>query len=131
MIPGIQEDVCPRNRRGTSIRVSPVDYTYRGGEKFLNLERNDSMSLAVFDQNGQDPGLKGLQIQGRATIMDPDTDEYADPLRDRGMWEERIRWLGEFVHLIKVVLERMEFLNTTFQRDWYGSRQSIDPIGNR
>lgn len=119
---------------GTSVRVSPVDYTYRdgvfliyteGGDKFLNLEHNDNVSLAVFDQNGAEPGLKGLQVQGKGIIVDSDTEEYAAPLRDRGMAEDRIKWLGGFVHLLKVVPERMEFLNTLFQKDGYGSRQTI------
>lgn len=119
---------------GTSVRVSPVDYTYRdgvfliyteGGDKFLNLEHNDNVSLAVFDQNGSEPGLKGLQVQGKGIIVDSDTEEYAAPLRARGMAEDRIRWLGDFVHLLKVVPEKMEFLNTLFQKDGYGSRQTI------
>ncbi len=56
---------------GNYVRCTPLEYSYHdgkfwifteGGEKFIGLEKNDNISLAVFDKNPSFGELKSVQV---------------------------------------------------------------------
>lgn len=70
---------------GDYVRCTPLEYSYHdgkfwifteGGEKFIGLEKNDNVSLAVFDKNPGFGELKSVQVMGKVTIIEPLSAEY-------------------------------------------------------
>ena len=70
---------------GDYVRCTPIEYSYHdgkfwmfseGGEKFIGLEKNANVSLAIFDKYDGFGNLKSLQIMGRAEIIEPFSDSY-------------------------------------------------------
>ncbi len=47
-----------------------------GGEKFIGLEKNRNVSLAVFDKNPDFGELKSVQVMGSAELIEPMSEEY-------------------------------------------------------
>ena len=69
---------------GSQIRNTPIEYTYHdrafwmfseGGEKFLGLEQNKNVCLAIFDKYAGFAKLKGMQVQGVAEIVEQFSEE--------------------------------------------------------
>ena len=70
---------------GDYVRCTPIEYSYHdgkfwmfseGGEKFIGLEKNANVSLAIFDKYDGFGNLKSLQIVGRAEIIEPFSERY-------------------------------------------------------
>ncbi len=117
---------------GDQIRNTPIEYKYRdgafwmlseGGEKFLGLEKNKNVCIAVFDKYAGFAKLKGLQVQGTAEIVEPFSEEYLKAAECRKIPVEMLKKLPEPMNLIKVVPERMDFVNSDLKKDGYGIRQ--------
>lgn len=67
------------------IRNTPIEYSYHdgcfwmfseGGEKFIGLEKNPNVCIAIFDKYAGFGTLKGLQVMGIAQVVEPFSDEY-------------------------------------------------------
>lgn len=67
------------------IRNTPIEYSYHdgcfwmfseGGEKFVGLEKNPNVCIAIFDKYAGFGSLKGLQVMGVASIVEPFSAEY-------------------------------------------------------
>ena len=63
---------------GSYVRCIPLEYSYHdgkfwifteGGEKFIGLEANKNVSLAVFDKNPNFGELKSVQVTGVAELI--------------------------------------------------------------
>ena len=117
---------------GSQIRNTPIEYTYHdgafwmfseGGEKFLGLEQNKNVCLAIFDKYAGFAKLKGMQVQGVAEIVEPFSEEYLKAAEFKKIPIEMLKKLPEVMNLIKIVPERIDFLNSDFKKDGYGSRQ--------
>lgn len=128
-----QNDTCAlATGSGNQIRNTPIEYKYRdgvfwmfseGGEKFLGLEKNKNVCLAIFDKYAGFAKLKGLQVQGKAEIVEPFSEEYLKAAEFRKIPVEMLKKLPEPMNLIKVVPERMDFVSSDLKKDGYGSRQ--------
>ena len=94
-----------------------------GGEKFLGLEQNKNVCLAIFDKYARFAKLKGMQVQGVAEIVEPFSEEYLKAAEFKKIPIEMLKKLPEVMNLIKIVPERIDFLNSDFKKDGYGSRQ--------
>jgi menaquinone-dependent protoporphyrinogen IX oxidase/uncharacterized pyridoxamine 5'-phosphate oxidase family protein len=100
------------------IRATPLEYNYtqgqiyilsEGGEKFANLLSSPLVSVAVYeDYTGMDR-LCGMQITGQANIVE-DLDDYRRVIKMRGMSMDVIRSLPVDLNLIRIDLEKVEFL---------------------
>lgn len=67
---------------GDFVRCTPLEYTYHddcfwifseGGEKFYALEKNKNVCLVIFDKYEGFGKLKGMQVTGLASIVEPST----------------------------------------------------------
>lgn len=114
------------------IRNTPIEYTYHdgafwmfseGGEKFIGLEKNKNVCLAIFDKYAGFGSLKGLQVQGTTEVVEPFSEEYVAAAAFKEIPVEALKKLPQVMNLIKVVPERIDFLNSDFKKEGYGSRQ--------
>ncbi len=108
------------------VRSTPIEYNYldgkiyllsEGGEKFANLLFNSNVSVAVYDDYTGMNSLAGIQITGTATIVDEESEEYSDVLKIKGLNENAIRNMAVNMNMIKIVMEKVEFLNSKFKSD--------------
>lgn len=120
---------------GTFIRCTPIEYTYHenafwmfseGGEKFIGLENNKNVCLAIFDKYEGFGKLKGMQVTGVAEIIEPFSKEYMAAAEYRKIPVDVLKSLKEPMNLIKVVPKKIEFLNSDFKKDGVANRQAIE-----
>jgi hypothetical protein len=116
--------LCTANDGGA--RATPIAYVYRngalfflseGGEKFARLYANPQVNIAVFDAYSSFDKLLGVQIEGRAEMIETFSDEYIDFIESKGLTEEKLRKLPVALNLFKVLPERIEILDSGFANE--------------
>ena len=123
---------------GDYVRCTPLEYSYHdgklwifteGGEKFIGLEKNDNVSLAVFDKNPSFGELKSVQIMGRADIIEPMSEVYIAHAEYKKIPVTALQNLadqGHPMHLICITPVRMDVLFSDFKKQGYDSRQVLN-----
>lgn len=120
---------------GDFVRCTPMEYTYKegklwmfteGGLKFLGLESNKNVCIAIFDNYTGFGQLNGMQISGLAEIVEPWTKDYMDMLAFKNIPSEKLKKLPTTMYLIKVNAARIEFLSSEFKNTGCDSRQYLD-----
>nr|WP_319372713.1 flavodoxin domain-containing protein [uncultured Methanobacterium sp.] len=115
------------------VRATPLEYTYHqghlyilseGGRKFANLLSDSKVSVAVYDDYTDMNNLLGMQITGEAIMVD-DSGEYQQAIAMKGLSMDYIRSLPMDLKLIRVDLEKVEFLNSQFEKKGYSERQVL------
>ncbi len=116
------------------VRATPLEYIYNqgqiyilseGGEKFANLLFSSNVSVAVYEAYTNMKNLSGMQISGQANIVE-DLEEYKYVIKMKGMDMDFIRSLPTDLHLIRVDMEKVEFLNSEFEKQGYSTRQILN-----
>ncbi|MFA0834323.1 MAG: flavodoxin domain-containing protein [Methanobacterium formicicum] len=116
-----------------SVRATPMEYDYHqghlyilseGGMKFAHLLSNSNVSVAVYEDYTDMDNLVGMQITGDA-IMVEDPVEYQQAIDMKGLNMDYIRSLPFDLKLIRVDLEKVEFLNSQFEKRGYSERQVL------
>ncbi|GMQ56514.1 flavodoxin domain-containing protein [Vallitalea sediminicola] len=111
------------------VRATPVEYTYNkghmyilseGGFKFANILLNDYVSITVYDSFQGMNTLAGLQMTGKAEIIEDECEEYLAYLRERGIRQEK---LPSPLHLISIKIEHVEILSSELKKRGYGVKQ--------
>lgn len=119
---------------GSLIRCTPIEYTYyegcfwmlsEGGRKFAGLEINPNVCLAIYDPYEGFGKLGGMQVSGKAGIVEPWTEPYLSLLRFKKIPEDALRKLSHPMYLIRVAPEKIDFLNSEFKKMGFDSRQQI------
>mgnify|MGYP003814220045 CR=1 FL=1 len=119
---------------GTFVRCTPIEYAYHdgcfwmfteGGEKFLALERNRNVCLAIFDRYDGFGNLKGMQVSGAAELIEPFSEAYLAAAAFKKLPQEALRKLPEPLQLIRVTPAKLEFLNSDFKKAGFSSRQTL------
>ena len=113
------------------VRSTPIEYNYfngflylltEGGEKFANLLLNKNVSVSIYeDYNGMN-NLKGMQITGKASLV-MDDDEFKYVLEFKELNVNFIKSMPVNMNLVKIVPEKIEFLNSQFKTDGYDAKQ--------
>ena len=123
---------------GDFVRCTPLEYSYHGGkfwifteggEKFIGLEKNKNVSLAVFEKNPDFGELKSVQVLGTAELIEPMSDEYIAHADYKEVPVTALKKLvekGEPMHLICVTPIKMDVLFSDFKKQGYDSRQKIE-----
>ncbi len=118
---------------GTYVRCTPIEYMYHdgaiwmfseGGKKFLGLETNKNVSIAIYDKYDGFGNLKGMQIMGLASIIEPFSDEYNHAAECKKIPIDALKKLPEPMNLIKVDILEIDYLNSSFKKNGYSSRQN-------
>lgn len=119
---------------GDFVRCTPVEYVYHknafwifseGGEKFYALEKNKNVCLSVFDKYEGFGKLKGMQVTGRAAIVEPFSEEYTELASVCKIPLEALKKMPHPMNLIKITPKKIEFVNSEFKKEGADSRQVL------
>jgi hypothetical protein len=114
------------------VRCTPLEYNYydgffyvfsEGGEKFVGLEKNSNVSAAIFDSYTGFGSIHSLQVTGHVEIIDEDSDEFEHVATKKGLNMKAVRKMGVSFHLLKIVPEMYEFLDSDLKKEGYSNRQ--------
>lgn len=123
---------------GDYVRCTPLEYSYHdgqfwifteGGEKFIGLEKNKNVSLAVFEKNPDFGELKSVQVMGVAKLIEPMSAEYVAHAEHKKIPAAALQKLadqGQPMHLLCITPVRMDALFSDFKKQGYDSRQKLD-----
>ena len=66
-----------------------------------------------------------MQISGTAQIIETFSEQYIKAANFKKLPIEALRKMPEPIHLIKIIPEKIDFLNSDFKKQGLDSRQSI------
>ena len=95
-----------------------------GGEKFIGLEKNANVCLAIFDKYDGFGKLKSIQVMGKAEIVEPFSDTYCAHAAYKKIPIVALQKLETPMNLICVTPVKAEVLCSEFKEDGYSSRQT-------
>lgn len=119
---------------GEFVRCTPIEYNYmegkfwlfsEGGLKFLALENNKNVCLAVFDNYSGFGNLGGMQIMGTAELVEPWSEEYRKLLEFKKIPEHNLKQLPHTLYLIRITPTQIDFTWSEFKKMGYDPRQSL------
>ena len=102
-----------------------------GGEKFIGLEKNKNVSLAVFEKNPNFGELRSVQVMGTAKLIEPMPAQYVAHAEFKKVPVAALQKLadqGNPMHLLCITPVRMDVLFSDFKKQGYDSRQKLDFI---
>ena len=123
---------------GDYVRCTPLEYSYHdgkfwifteGGEKFIGLEKNKNVCLAIFDSNISFKDLKSVQVMGKAEIVEPMSEEYMAHAKIKNIplsALQKLKEQGHTMHLICITPVKIEALFSSFKSQGYDSRQTLE-----
>jgi hypothetical protein len=121
---------------GSQIRATPIEYIYEndsvyflseGGEKFAHLFANPHVGIAIYHEYTGFNALEGLQIEGLAQMVPLFSDEYLAIAQRRGLSPENVKKMPIQLHMIKVLPNRIQVLNSAFKKEGYAAKQVYIP----
>lgn len=122
---------------GDYVRCTPLEYSFHdgdfwifteGGHKFLSLEKNSNVSLAVYDNNAAFDGLRSVQITGKAEIVELFSERYLSHAEYKKIAVPALKKLsdeGHPMYLLCIHPSLMEVLFSSFRKDGYDPRQTL------
>ena len=117
---------------GDYVRCTPIEYTYmdgefylysEGGNKFIGLEKNLNVSLAIFEYYGDKNDSHGLQVMGKAELFPPRCELFKKVLEFKGIPYDVMKAAKVDVALIRIKPELYEMYDTDFVKMGYDVRQ--------
>ena len=117
------------------VRNTPIEYAYHdscfwmfseGGEKFVGLEKNPNVCIAIFEKNADFHGLKGLQIMGTASLVEPFSEEYNAHAAFKKIPLAALQKLEPPMNLIKICPVSADFLNSDLKKQGFDARQHLE-----
>jgi menaquinone-dependent protoporphyrinogen IX oxidase/uncharacterized protein YhbP (UPF0306 family) len=114
-----------------NVRSTPIEYNYyngflylltEGGEKFSNLLLNKNVSVSVYEDYNGMKNLKGMQITGQASFIEDD-EEFNNVLKFKGLNVEFIKSMPIKMNIVRIVPDKIEFLNSQFKNNGYSAKQ--------
>lgn len=120
---------------GDYVRCTPVEYSFHddkfwmfseGGEKFIGLEKNDNVCLAIYDKYDGFGNLKSIQVIGKVEIIEPFSDVYNTHAVYKKIPISALQKLEVPMNLICVTPIKMDILFSEFKKDGYSSRQTYE-----
>ena len=119
---------------GDYVRCTPIEYTYmddefwfvsEGGSKFIGLEKNKNVSLAIFEYYGDVKDSHGLQVTGTAELYDCYSDEFKKLLTFKGIPYDALKAAKVEVACVRVRPSVYEMYDTDFVKAGYDVRQIV------
>ena len=120
---------------GDCVRCTPIEYSWHdgsfwmfseGGKKFIGLAANPNVCLAIFDRYDGFGTLRGMQVTGRAELVEPFSEVYLAHAAYKKLSPEFLRKLESPMHLIRVRPTRIECLFSAFKEKGCGPRQTLE-----
>lgn len=120
---------------GNELRATPVEYNYydgafylfsEGGLKFKYLEHNKNVAACIFDSYTGFASIHALQMEGTASIIEPNEEEFARICEKKGLNLAAIQKMGVPFHLIKITPRAYDYLDSDLKKGGYSNRQHLD-----
>lgn len=119
---------------GHYVRCTPIEYSYHdgcfwmfseGGKKFIGLGENSNVCLAIFDKYEGFGKLHGMQVMGRAQLVEPFSEVYNAHAAFKKIPLSALRKLPSPMHLIRVHPTRIDCLFSDFKELDCAPRQTL------
>lgn len=119
---------------GDYVRCTPIEYSYHdgcfwmfseGGKKFIGLSENSNVSLAIYDKYEGFENLHGIQVTGRAELVEPFSEDYLSHAEYKNLSAEFLRKMKNPMHLIRVRPTRIDCLFSEFRKMGCAVRQML------
>lgn len=119
---------------GAYVRCTPIEYSYHdgcfwmfseGGKKFIGLAENPQVCLAIYDKYEGFGRLCGMQVMGRAELVEPFSETYIAHAAFKKIPLAALKKLDSPMHLICVHPTRIDCLFSAFKELGCGPRQTL------
>ena len=119
---------------GDYVRCTPIEYSYHdgcfwmfseGGKKFIGLAENPNVCLAVYDKYQGFGKLHGIQVMGRAELVEPFSEPYLSHAAYKKLSLDFLKRLKSPMHLICVHPKCIDCLFSDFKELGCGTRQTL------
>ncbi len=119
----------------TYVRCTLIEYSFHdskfwmfseGGEKFIGLEKNETVCLAIYDKSDGFGNLKSIQVMGKAELIEPLSDSYKAHAEYKKIPLAALEKLESPMNFICVTPVKMEVLFSDFKKEGYSSRQTLE-----
>ena len=119
---------------GSYVRCTPIEYSYHdgcfwmfseGGKKFIGLAENPNVCLAIFDKYEGFGKLHGMQVTGRAQLVEPFSETYNAHAAFKKIPLSALQKLTSPMHLICVHPTRIDCLFSDFKDLGCSPRQTL------
>lgn len=119
---------------GDYVRCTPIEYSFHdgkfwmfseGGKKFVGLEKNPNVCLAIYDKSNGFGNLRSLQIMGRAELVEPFSETYNAHAAYKKIPLAALEKLESPMNLICVTPTEIQVLFSDFKKEGYSSRQTL------
>ena len=99
-----------------------------GGRKFIGLEKNSHVCLAIYDKYDGFGNLRSLQGTGIAAMVEPFSEEYNAHAAFKKIPLDALKKLPSPMNLICVTPTRIDALFSDFKKDGYSVRQVLHQL---
>ena len=119
---------------GSYVRCTPIEYSWHdgcfwmfseGGRKFIGLAENPRVCLAIYDKYEGFGKLSGVQIMGRAELVEPFSAPYLAHAAYRKVSVDFLQRRKSPMHLLRVRPTRIECLFSSFKALGCDPRQTL------
>ncbi|MGE5465279.1 MAG: pyridoxamine 5'-phosphate oxidase family protein [Betaproteobacteria bacterium] len=97
-----------------------------GDRKVENVEKNPRVSVAIHTQFTGWDTIKGVQITGRAEIGGRGSATFAEGERAYERRKKQAIRLPDFMHVIRITPQQIEYLDTTLRAKGYDARHVLE-----
>lgn len=119
---------------GDYVRCTPIEYSWHdgcfwmfseGGRKFIGLQSNPHVCLAIYDSYKGSGSLRGMQVMGLAELVEPFSAAYNAHAARKKISPEILRKLPSPMHLIRIRPVRIDCLFSDFKKLGCSPRQTL------
>ena len=120
------------------VRCTPIEYNYldgcfylfsEGGLKFRALKENKCVGLAIFDNYEGFGKVRGLQVEGEASMVEHFSEEYLKLMEYKKIPVEAMKKMEHPMNLIKIVPKAYDYLDSALKDEGVGVRQHYEVKG--
>lgn len=138
-----QNNMCVlATSKGDVPRATPLEYRNKGltlyfagenGKKLRNIAFNPNVSVGIYFPYSGLESAKGVQITGKAVVLQSDTVEFEDGLTAY-QWERTAKEFGltafsASLALIRIDPQRIELVDASLKKRGYSARQVLKISG--
>lgn len=119
---------------GDYVRCTPIEYSWHdnyfwmfseGGKKFIGLQENPHVCLAIYDRYEGFGKLHGMQVMGLAELVEPFSEAYNAHAAWKNISLEALGKLPSPMHLIRIRPTRIDCLFSDFKQLGCSPRQIL------
>ena len=119
---------------GAYVRCTPIEYSFHdgafwmfseGGKKFIGLSENPNVCLAIFDGYTGFQNLHGMQVMGRAELIEPFSETYVAHANYKKISLDFLKKMESPMHLICVHPIQIDCLFSDFKELGGTARQTL------